>query len=112
MKVANVGWDHREGWSGSLPAVESPPTLGVGLAGDGAHFERTWVLDHEAMRGDRVVAVGLYGDHVRVGSGSRGGWGIFGPERVVTRSSGNVLFELDGKPALELYKRYLGDLAS
>jgi hypothetical protein len=29
----------------------------------------------------------------------------------VTRSEGNVLFELDGKPALDLYERYLGDEA-
>ena len=49
---------------------------------------------------------------VRVGHGSRGGWDIFGPERQVTRSDGNVLFEVDGKPALRLYKEHLGGLAS
>jgi hypothetical protein len=59
-----------------------------------------------------VTAVGLYGPRVRVGHGSQGGWDIFGPERRVTRSSGNVLFELDGRPALQLYKQYLGDRAA
>jgi hypothetical protein len=49
---------------------------------------------------------------VRVGYGSRGGWDIFGPERIVTRSRDNVLYELDGRPALELYKRYLGERAA
>jgi hypothetical protein len=44
-----------------------------------------------------------------VGFGSLGGWDPFGPERLVTRSRGAVLYELDGQPALELYKRYLGD---
>jgi hypothetical protein len=83
-----------------------------GLAGDGDRFERTWVIEGDDRRAGRVVAVGFYGDSVRVGSGSQGGWGIFGPERVVTCSEGNVLYELDGKPALELYKRYLGDLAA
>jgi hypothetical protein len=29
----------------------------------------------------------------------------------VTRCEGNVLFELDGEPALAVYKRYLGDYA-
>jgi hypothetical protein len=59
-----------------------------------------------------VTAAGLYGDHVRVGHGSKGGWDQFGPERVVTRSKGNVLYELDHKPSLQLYKEYLGERAS
>ena len=63
-------------------------------------------------RSNIVGAVGLYGDHVTIGHGSKGGWDNFGPERRVTRSHGNVLIELDGRPALELYKKYLGDLAS
>lgn len=82
-----------------------------GLAGDGPRFERTWVLVDGEPREDLVVAAGLYGEAVRVGHGSRGGWDRFGPERRVTRSRGNVLYELDGQPALELYKRYLGELA-
>ncbi len=83
-----------------------------GLAGDGSRFQRTWVLTREGPRGGRVVAVGLYGSEVRVGHGSKGGWDIFGPERLVTRSVGNVLYELDGRPALDLYKTYLGERAS
>jgi hypothetical protein len=58
-----------------------------------------------------VTAVGLRGDDVVVGSGSFGGWDPFGPERLVTRSKGNILYELDGQPALALYKEYLGDRA-
>ena len=81
-----------------------------GLAGDGKEFEVTWVLDGDRPAQRRVTAVGLYGDRIRIGHGSKGGWDIFGPERVVTRSEGNVLYELDGKPALALYKEYLGDL--
>jgi hypothetical protein len=59
-----------------------------------------------------VVGVGLYGESLRVGYGSQGGWDSFGPARRVTRSRGNVLFELDGESALALYKSYLGDHAS
>ena len=47
-----------------------------------------------------------------VGCGSLGGWDSFGPERQITRSAGNVLYELDGQSALALYKRYLGDHAA
>lgn len=83
-----------------------------GLAGDGDRFLETWVI-HEGMPApDHVVALGLYGERIRVGHGSRGGWDRFGPQRRVTRSEGNVLFELDGRPALALYKTYLGERAA
>lgn len=82
-----------------------------GLAGDGSRFERTWVAVGGRVARNVIAAVGFYGDHVVVGHGSKGGWDTFGPERVVTRSEGNVLYELDGKPALALYKEYLGEKA-
>lgn len=80
-----------------------------GLAGDGKHFQRTWVIQDGQPQSGYVTAVGLYGDAVRIGHGSKGGWEMLGLERRVTRSERNVLYELDGKPALELYKKYLGD---
>lgn len=82
-----------------------------GLAGDGSHFSKTWILRDGMPTTGFVSGVGLYGDSLQVGYGSRGGWDVFGPERVVTRSKGNILYELDGKPALPLYKKYLGDRA-
>lgn len=91
-----------------------PPTVVVsgGLAGDGDRFQRTWVLDRGEIRAGCVSAVGLYGQALQVGHGSKGGWDAFGVERRVTRSVGNVLYELDGRPALALYKEYLGERAS
>ena len=83
-----------------------------GLAGDGDRFERTWVLNDGTPTPGWVSAVGLSGPDLRVGHGSKGGWDNFGPERRVTRAEGNVLYELDGKPALELYKSYLGEQAA
>ncbi len=83
-----------------------------GLAGDGSRFKRTWVLQGGVARDHVISAVGFYGDRVAIGHGSKGGWDSFGPERTVTRSDGNVLYELDGEPALQLYKEYLGDRAS
>ncbi|MBK7951592.1 MAG: FIST C-terminal domain-containing protein [Deltaproteobacteria bacterium] len=96
------------GLNGVLP--ESVVVTG-GLAGDGDKFQRTWVVNDGRPVERCVTAVGLYGDHVRVGHGSKGGWDQFGPERVVTRARGNVLYELDHAPALELYKGYLGERA-
>jgi len=91
-----------------------PPSVVVtgGLAGDGDRFSRTWILQGGVPKSGCITGVGLYGDAVRLGHGSKGGWDVFGPERRVTRSKGNVLYELDGKPALALYKDYLGERAS
>lgn len=80
-----------------------------GLAGDGYRFGKTWVLTSDGVDTGIIGAVGLYGDALIARHGSRGGWDPFGPERTLTRSKGNVLYEIDHRPALELYKRYLGD---
>jgi hypothetical protein len=80
-----------------------------GLAGDSALFEETIVGADCAPQRGRVAAIGFYGDAIRIGHGSAGGWDEFGPRRRITRSTGNVLYELDGEPALDLYERYLGE---
>ena len=83
-----------------------------GLAGDGDRFRTTWVIDKGVSCGQTVTAVGFYGDSVVIGHGSKGGWDLLGPERLVTRSEANTLYELDWKPALQLYKEYLGERAA
>lgn len=82
-----------------------------GLAGDDGAFQRTLTVLPAQVHPDGLVAVGLYGDDLVLGHGSYGGWVAFGPARKVTRCQGNVLYELDGEPALNIYKRYLGDYA-
>lgn len=82
-----------------------------GLAGDGSDFKKTWVIYNGEIYVNSIVAAGFYGSHITVGHASRGGWDIFGPERRITRSQNNILYELDGRPALALYKEYLGDRA-
>jgi hypothetical protein len=80
-----------------------------GLAGDGALFAETLVGADCAPRTGAAAAIGFYGPAIRIGHGSAGGWDEFGPRRRITRSRGNILFELDGEPALDLYERYLGE---
>jgi hypothetical protein len=102
------GSDLVRGLTESLPAEVS---VTGGLSGDGANFLETVVLSDGPAEPEVVAVIGFYGDRFRVGYGSLGGWDSFGPERLITRSEGNVLYELDGKSALDLYKKYLGDHA-
>lgn len=97
-----------QGLASHLPA--HVPVTG-GLAGDGERFQSTLVLAGNTLKPGLVAAVGFYGQRLKVGYGSLGGWKPFGPERLITRSKGNVLYELDGKSALALYKHYLGEHA-
>lgn len=82
-----------------------------GLVGDQDRFKKTLVGLDSPPAPDMVAVVGFYGQNLKVGYGSMGGWDPFGPERLVTKAKANVLFELDGQSALELYKKYLGDQA-
>ena len=82
-----------------------------GLAGDADRFERTLTLDREGVHERSVLGIGFYGDRLRVGTGSMGGWSPFGADRVVTRAEASVVFEIDGKRALDIYSTYLGDEA-
>ncbi len=87
-------------------------SLAGGMAGDTVAFERTWTVVDGAPRQRHVTAVGFYGTRLQMQRGCRGGSVGFGPRRLVTRSAGNVVYELDGAPALQLYKDFLGDHAS
>jgi len=93
---------------GLRDAVGPDVVLCGGLAGDGANFGTTYVGLNAPPAPGRVAAIGLSGAKLIVGHGSSGGWDVFGPQRRITKASANVLYELDGKPALDLYKRYLG----
>ncbi|WP_299605852.1 FIST N-terminal domain-containing protein [uncultured Aquimarina sp.] len=83
-----------------------------GLCGDDARFEKTLVGYNEKPKEGEIVAVGFYGDTLQITSAQYGGWNPFGPERIITKSIDNILYELDNQPALDLYKKYLGDKAS
>ncbi|MDP2787651.1 MAG: FIST N-terminal domain-containing protein [Pseudomonadota bacterium] len=82
-----------------------------GLAGDNGAFTRTWTLLDDTVSDKMMLAIGLYGDALDFAHGSFGGWQSFGPPRRATKVAGNVLYELDGEPALEIYRRYLGEYA-
>ncbi|WP_249208667.1 FIST signal transduction protein [Magnetospirillum sulfuroxidans] len=95
--------------SGMTAAIGGDVPVSGGLAGDGGAFAETLTLTPDGLDADGVIALGLYGDALRISHGSFGGWQPFGPPRKVTRAAGNILYELDGRSALALYKDYLGE---
>lgn len=84
------------------------PIIG-GLAGDGGAFVKTLQLFNDTISEHQIIAVGLYGNSLIISSGALGGWKPYGPPRKITRSVKNVVYEMDGKPALPLYRMYIGD---
>ena len=82
-----------------------------GLCGDNERFEKTLVAYNETPKEGEVAIIGLYGDSLEVTASSCGGWMPFGSERTITKSKDNILYEIDGLPALDLYKKYLGEKA-
>ena len=108
---AGLGFNGSELVKGLVRHLPEGVSVTGGLAGDGAAFKETLVLAGKQRAHDAIVAIGFYGNSLKIGYGSLGGWDTFGPDRMITRSKANILYELDGKSALELYKQYLGEHA-
>lgn len=89
---------------------EKPKDLLItgGLAGDGTNFKETFVGLNSIPESGTIVAIGFYGNSLKVSSASFGGWDSFGLEREVTKANSNILYEIDHKNALDIYKKYLG----
>lgn len=99
------GTELLEGFKSILGEV---PIVG-GMAGDGGAFSKTLQIFNDTISNNQVIAVGLYGDKLVTASGALGGWKPYGPPRKITKSSKNVVYEMDGKPALPLYRLYIGE---
>ena len=88
---------------------EKVPIAG-GTAGDNGKFKQTWQFAGSRVLTDAAVAIGFTG-MLNLGTGIRSGWTPIGLPKKVTRASGNVLYELNGEPALHVFERFLGEHA-
>ena len=82
-----------------------------GLAGDADKFMNTKVGLNVMPSDGNIIAIGFYGTALTVGHGSDGGWDVFGPAKIITKSDGNILHEINNKNAYDLYVDYLGKYA-
>ncbi|URI10945.1 FIST C-terminal domain-containing protein [Aquincola tertiaricarbonis] len=99
------------GLRGGLPLAAR---ITGGLAGDRGATGPAWVYgcDGRLPAPGRACVVGLYGPRLHVGQGHAAGWQPMGMAHHVTRAHGPVVYELDGRPALEVYRDYLGTEAA
>ena len=88
---------------------EAVPITG-GLAGAYDPFSSTYTGLNSIGSEGKVIGIGFYGEHLKIGHASKAGWTAFGPERFITKATNNVLFELNGEPILDFYKKYLDAL--
>lgn len=92
--------------------IKNAIPISGGMCGDDAKFEKTLASYKENPKEGEVVLIGFYGETLEITFASFGGWSTFGPERIITKSEANILYEIDDQPALDLYKKYLGDKAN
>lgn len=92
--------------------IQNTIPISGGMCGDDAKFEKTLASYKENPKEGEVVLIGFYGSTLEITFASFGGWSTFGPERIITKSEANILYEIDDQPALDLYKKYLGDKAN
>jgi hypothetical protein len=97
-----LGGDQQEVIRGAYSVLGAEVPLVGGCAGDDFRFEATFQLHGTEVLRDSVVAAALTSDSA-FGIGVRHGWQRIGEPVMVTRSEGNKVYELDDRPALDVY---------
>lgn len=92
--------------------IQNAIPISGGMCGDDAKFEKTLASYKVNPKEGEVILIGFYGETLEISFASFGGWSTFGPERIITKSEANILYEIDDQPALDLYKKYLGEKAN
>jgi hypothetical protein len=82
------------------------PIVG-GSAGDDFLFQKTYQYFQGKVSTGTVPGI-LFDGSIRFGIGVRHGWTPIGEPHRVTKSEGNILHEIDGKPAVGVYEDYFG----
>src|SRR5215211_5879104 len=80
--------------------------------GGGANVDiNNWAPPTYQYCDDEVITDGVC--YALLSGKARAGWAIshacipIGGERIVTRSKGNIIYEIDGKPAMEVFEEYI-----
>jgi hypothetical protein len=82
-------------------------TMFGGLAGDDAKFQKTYVFTEENLEPKGVVALTLDMEKYDIQGLATSGWVSIGADKIITHSEGNIVYTIDGEPALDVYISYL-----
>jgi hypothetical protein len=79
-----------------------------GMAGDDWALNGSYVFTNHKETDDGIVALVLDANKISLTGMAITGWKPLGITRTVTKSINNLLYEIDGRSAVELYLKYLG----
>jgi hypothetical protein len=91
-------------------ALAEIPVLG-GTTGDQTQIQRTYQFFKTEVLTDSVPIL-LIGGNLLFSHGISSGWGPIGKCGLVTKVEKNVIYEIDGKPALDFYHYYFDKFAA
>ena len=103
--LLNNGSDVLDG----ISSVDSTIPIAGGMAGDNGAFSKTFVFDNNGVYENGLVAVTFNSDILEVFTNYQLNWQAIGKFMTVTKAEKNRLYEIDGVPASDIYKKYLGD---
>jgi hypothetical protein len=83
-------------------------TIFGGFAGDDWKLTRTYVFTGRKQSSEGILVLAFDGDRVTLDGVASSGWVAVGAEKTVTKAEGNIVHTIDGVPALDVYKDYLG----
>jgi len=78
-----------------------------GAAGDDLILKDTFIFSKDNFSNHGVIALAIDKDKIDIVGARAFGWTGMGKERIVTKAHKNIVYKIDGKPALDFYKQYL-----
>ena len=93
--------------NGIQQVAGSDITMFGGLAGDDARFKETIVFSENKLEDNGAIAMVFDTGHYEINGIATSGWVSIGADKIITHSEGNVVYSIDGQPALDVYKYYL-----
>jgi len=83
-------------------------TISGGIAGDNGMFKQTFISHNGKIIDNGAVVIVLKGEELIVKNSYQFGWEAVGLPMKITKSIGNRVYELDGKPIIDVYEKYFG----
>ena len=79
-----------------------------GLAGDDLNMQKTFAFNHQIVSDQGISALIIDTTKVSVTGRAISGWEPVGGENIITKAKGNVVYQINGENAYEVFIRYFG----